>query len=160
MTWKSRRRKRFFRHVKSLEETEIFLVDKYICINEYAGGPNNNNYKPEHSVRTSYKEDLKSGRVKSSLDFDDYYNPDLTFFIDFERDEKKANLIIKDAFFKIGKRWGERLKEMFPDNKYTLVMYFDAENSEWFLDIYNSSLQITDSQNPDRYTGIFYFNRR
>jgi hypothetical protein len=159
MTWQSRGRKIFYRRVKSLKETEIFLVDKYICINEFAGGPNHKSYNSEYSVRTSYKEDLKSGRVKSSLDFDSYYNPDLTLFINFEKDERKENLIIEKATYQIGKRWEERLKGLFPEYHYTLVMYFDTECSVWFLDIYNSNQQITDSKNPDRFKGVYYFNR-
>lgn len=157
MTWKSRSRKRFFRLIKALEETEIFFVDKYIVINEYAGGANKNDYNPEHHVKTSYKEDLKTGKVKSSLEFDDYYNPDLTLCVDFEDDEIKANLIIEKALFQIGKRWKDRLKELFPEYKYTLVMYFDSESSDWFLDFRNRIEQITDSKNPDRFKGIYYF---
>jgi hypothetical protein len=158
MTWKTRRRKKFLRHIKSLEETDIFSVDKYIVINEYAGGDPYKNYEWKQTIKATYEEDLKSGRIRSSFDFDNYFNPDLNLLITFEKDEKKANSIIEKALHQIGKRWEERLKKIFPENKYTLVMYFDSENSEWFLDFYNGVQQITDSKNPDRFKGIFYFS--
>ena len=157
MTWKSRCRKKFLRHLKSLEETDIFVIDKYIVISEYPGGDPYENYEWRRTINADYKKDLKSGRIKSSLDFDNYFNPDLNLSITFEKDEMKANSIAEKALFKIGKRWMERLKKNFPEYKYTLVMYFDSKGSEWFMDFYNGAQQITASQNPDRYKNIFYF---
>ena len=93
----------------------------------------------------------------NSIDFDDYYNPDLTLNVTFEKDEKKSALIIENNLFQIGKRWEERLKELFPNNQYTLVMYFDSENSDWFLDFYNGKRKIEESKDSKRFKGIHYF---
>lgn len=158
MTWRSRRRKRFFRYTKSLEKAEMFLVDQYIVIDEYAGGRPKSHYDCKRYVTKNYNSDLRSGRIKSSLDFDNYYNPDLTLVVMFEENEEKANSIIEKTLHQIGKSWEKRLKELFPKHKYTLVMYFDSVSSDWFLDFYNGTQLIKDPQNSDRYKEVYYFN--
>ena len=159
MTWVSRRRKAFFREVRFIKELPIYLIDKYIVIDETASYYKKNIGPVDcKAIRLAqYKEDLKTGRIKSAIDFDDYYNPDLTLNVTFEKDEKKSALIIENNLFQIGKRWEERLKELFPNHQYTLVMYFDSENSDWFLDFYNGKRKIEESKDSKRFKGIHYF---
>jgi transposase len=159
MTWVSRRRKAFFREVRFIKELPIYLIDKYIVIGETASYYKRNREHVDCKAinLAQYKEDLKTGKIKSSIDFDDYYNPDLTLNVPFERDEKKSALFIKDNLFQIGKRWEERLKELFPSHQYTLVMYFDTENSDWFLDFYNGKRKIEESKDSNRFKDIHYF---
>ena len=161
MSWKSRRRKKFFRNIRSLEEAEMFLVDQYIVINEYVASIKDYDYSAyefKKGVKDQYEEYLASGKIKSFLDFDSYFNPDLTLLINYEPDEKKADSIAKKLLLQIGSRWEERLKELFPEYEYTLVMYFDCVESEWFLDFYNGIHQIKDPKDPERMKYIFYFN--
>lgn len=136
----------------------MFLVNNYIVINEYPGRKRGECYDRKHAIETDYKKDLASGRIKSYLDFDNYFNPDLTLSAPFEKDESKANKIIEMALFQIGTRWMQRLKETFPDHEYTLVMYFDSENSEWFLDFFNGLHKVEDYNDSGRIDCIHYFS--
>ena len=107
MSWKSRRKKAFSRYVELLKELPIYLIDHYIVIDEsfsyYKENKMNVDYKAIKKVK--YEEFLKSGKIKSSLDFDNYFNPDLTLYLTFEKDKKRANLLIKKTLIEIGKRW-------------------------------------------------------
>ena len=143
MTWKSRNKKSFLRLIKSLEETEIFLVGPYIVINECVAATRDwSKGKYQLDVQSQYEEYLSSGKIKSFLEFDSYFNPDLNFIINFEPDEKKADLIAKEFLHQIGNRWAERLRDLFPEHEYTLVMCLDSADSEWFLDFYNGNYKI------------------
>ena len=159
MTWITRRRKAFFRKVGFLEELPIYLIDKYIVIDETAEYYRMNRKTVDcKAIRlVEYKGDIESGRIKSPVDFDDYYNPDLTLHVSFEKDLKKALSIVEKTLFQIGTRWKERLLELFPNHEYTLVMYFDSENSDWFLDFYNGKRKIDESKDSKRFKGIHYF---
>lgn len=159
MTWVSRRRKAFSREVRFIKELPIYLIDKYIVIDETASYYRKKGMPVDCKAISlaQYKEDIDSGKIKSSRDFDDYYNPDLTLHITFERDEKKSASIIEKTLFQIGTRWEDRLIELFPNHEYTLVMYFDTENSDWFLDFYNGIRRIDKSKDSKRFKAIHYF---
>ena len=74
----------------------------------------------------------------------------LTLDILFERDQKKANVLIKKALTQIGETWQQRLKNKFSNYDYTLVMYFNSEDLEWYLDFYNGTVDIEKNDSSGR----------
>ena len=116
MTWVSRRRKAFFREVRFIKELPIYLIDKYIVIDETASYYKKNRELVDcKAIRLAqYKEDLTTGKIKSPVDFDDYYNPDLTLSVLFEKDKKKSALIIKDNLVSNREEVGREIKRTIP----------------------------------------------
>ena len=160
MSYKSRHRKAFLRYVELLKELPIYSIDQYILIDESACY-----YKKKKMLvdfkrikQAEYDKYLESNSIKSSLDFDNYFNPDLTLDLPFEKNKEKANSIIQDTLSEIGQRWKARLKESFPEQAYTIVKYFNDEDSEWFLDFYNGTVRIEDFDGSERYTQVEYLH--
>ena len=158
MSWKSRKRKAILRYIELLKELPIYLIDQYIIIDEsvyyYKKNRMHVNYKAV--MRKEYEKYLADGKIKSSFDFDNYFNPDLTLDVPFEKNESRANILIKNKLMQIGKRWHQRLKSQFPKHHYTLVMYFISEDLEWYLDFYNGVVKIEELDPSERCANIIY----
>ena len=161
MSWKSRKRKAFFRYVELLKELPIYLVDQYILIDESVCYYKKYKMHVDYQVfkKAQYKKYSLSGKIKSSFDFDNFFNPDLTLNAPFEKNPSKATAIVKNSLSKIGNRWAERLKDRFPDKSYTVVMYFNSEDQEWYLDFYNGTVKIEEFDHSGQCRDIVYLCR-
>lgn len=144
MSLKSRKRKAFSRKIKALEELPIYSIGQYIVIDEsYLYHKRNRRHVDYRAVKKGqYEKYALEGKIKSSSDFDNFFNPDLTLEVPFEKDKRKADLLSKNALMQIGRRWVERLKSQFPTEDYTIVLYFNSKDSEWYLDFYNGNVRI------------------
>ncbi len=145
-----------------LKAAPIHLIDQYIFIDEFVYHYRKGKITADRnkkSVQSSYENYLKDGKIKGPFDFDNRFNPDLTLDILFERDQKKANVLIKKALMQIGETWHQRLKNKFPNYDYTLVMYFNSEDSEWYLDFYNGTVDIKKNDSSGRCRNVVYLNR-
>ncbi len=148
MTWKSRRRKAFLRYVESLKKTPIYLIDDYILIYEFGIDFRKNNYfNIKRNIQVEYEQLVKTKKIKSYFDFDNCFNPDLTLDIPFERDKKKADFLSKKYLLSIGKEWNQRLIALYPKHEYTLVLYYNTEDTEWYLDFYNGFINMENFKN-------------
>jgi len=156
MSWKSRRRKAFFRHVELLKELPIYLIGQHVVIDEsglfYKKNKIHVDYKAEKESR--YKKYLLDGKIKSPFDFDNYFNPDLTLDLNFEKNIRKRNTLTK-----IGQRWNDRIKNQFPSQDYTVVLYFNDEDTEWYLDFYNGSVNIEEIDRSKQCKDIVYLSK-
>ena len=165
MSWKSRKRKAFFRRVDLLKDVPIYLIDQHILINEFYPYYKKNRMHVDYEAvkKSQYKKYLLDGKIKSSFDFDNYFNPDLTLDVPFEKDKRKADLLSKNALMQIGRRWDERLKSQFPMKDYTIVLYFNSEGSEWYLDFYNRAIKFEEFDSSNQCMDVIYLsegNRR
>lgn len=156
MTWKSRKRKAFNRVISRLKEAPIYIVGQYILIDEPAC------YVTKCGKNFSYKfANLKEyqkqrGLIKTAFDFDDMFNPDLTLFLPFEKNKKRHKTIAQSLLYEIGIRWKERLAILFPEHECTIVQYYDAENSDWYLDFYNGLKELGDFDTEERIQNIVH----
>ena len=161
MSWKSRKRKAFFRYVEMLKAAPIHLIDQFIFIDEFVYHYKKNKIAADRNkkgVQLSYENYLKDGKIKGPFDFDNHFNPDLTLDIHFERDPQKANALIKKTLMQIGETWHQRLKNKFPDYNYTLVVYFNSEDSEWYLDFYNGVVKIEELDRSEKCVDVIYLS--
>ncbi len=162
MSWKSRKRKVFFRYVDRLKKAPIYLIDQYIFIDEFVGyyrKKNMSTYNNSKHMQSEYERFLRDDKIKSSRDFDNYFSPYLTLDILFEKDQKKANALIKKMLIQIGKRWVKRLQDLFPDHDYTLIVFLHSEASEWYLDFYNGVVDIEKNDKSGYCQNIIYLNK-
>jgi len=164
MSWKHRKRKQFFREVAALKKSPMFLIDKYIVIDETHDHEallckDRQMWQIDEKIISSedmYKISVAEGEIKHYIDFDNYFNPDLTFNPRgiLEKTPQKDYLLKRQAMNEIGLEWKKRLLENYPDYNYTLVMYFLTDMEQWMLDFYNGPANF---ENSDEYSDIKYF---
>lgn len=144
-----------------LKELPIYLLDEYILIDESACYYIRNNISIDikKQRQAAYDRYLEEGKIKSALDFDNYFSPYLTLDILFEKDRTKANALIKKTLIQIGERWVQRLKSLFPEHDYTLIVFLHFEDSEWYLDFYNGTVDIEKIDSSGRCRNVVYLNR-
>jgi hypothetical protein len=159
MSWKSRKRKAFLRYVESLKEVSIYLIDQYVLIDEFSCRKSKRFIDNRYNRQKQYMRYLSDDKIKSSLDFDNYFSPYLDIDVPFEKNKKKANILAQNALMQIGRRWNERLKELFPNKDYTIALYFHSESMEWYLDCYNGIVDIKENDDTGLFLNVVYLRK-
>ncbi|PHR26007.1 MAG: hypothetical protein COA36_13215 [Desulfotalea sp.] len=139
-----------------LKEAPIYIIGQYIVVDEPAC------YVPKYGKGFNYRlanlkeyeKKKQEGLIETAFDFDNFFNPDLTLFLPFEKNKKNHDAIVQSLLYEIGTKWKERLAILFPENKYTIVQYYDSDNSEWYLDFYNGSRVMGDFEAEERIQNI------
>ncbi len=139
MSWKSRKKKAFSRIFFRLKEAPIYKIDQYILVDEFSCYETRygKNFNYKYLILREYIKQKKEGLIKTASDFDNFFNPDLTLFLPFEKNKSRHDSITQSLLYDIGIRWKERLAISFSEHEYTIVQYYDLESSDWYLDFYN-----------------------
>jgi len=144
MSWRSRQRKKFNRLVERHKKATIIQIGNYLFV--ACENPFKDKFTYLNAVNKSYADKIEKNAINSYLDFDSYFNPDLTLNVYFEKNkEKQENTLIR-ALTNIGECWCLTVKKYFPNMPHTIILYYNLIDEEWFLDFYNGQVNIDEMQ--------------
>jgi len=146
MTWKTRERKIFNRLVNRLKAAPIYRLGGFTIIDAdiifICGNINNTALESKSLRERSFSLHISEGEIKTSGDFDSFYNPSLTLDILFETYRSKVNQLVCNALDEIAESWKARLIELGENDK-LLFRYFDADTNEWSLEFLNTNIPVS-----------------
>lgn len=156
MSWKNRQKKAFYRMISRLKEAPIYIIDQYIVVDEPSCYVTKygKDFSYKYANLKEYEKRKKEGVINTAFDFDNFFNPDLTLFLPFEKNKKRHDAITQSLLYDIGTRWKERLAILFSECEYTIVQYYDSENSDWYLDFCNGVKKLGDFDSEERIQNI------